>query len=32
LNNRPRKRFGYLSPNEVFASILESQSQFALIA
>jgi IS30 family transposase len=30
-NNRPRKRHQYKSPNEVFASSLDNQTQFALI-
>jgi IS30 family transposase len=31
LNNRPRKRFQYKSPNEVFAITLDNETQFALI-
>jgi IS30 family transposase len=31
LNNRPRKRDQYKSPNEVFAATLDNQTQFALI-
>jgi IS30 family transposase len=31
LNNRPRKRHQYKSPNEVFAATLDNQTQFGLI-
>lgn len=32
LNNRPRKRFGYKTPNEVFAKILDNQVPVAFIS
>ncbi|MFT6811110.1 MAG: IS30 family transposase [Saprospiraceae bacterium] len=32
LNNRPRKRFGYKTPNEVFAKILDNQVHVAFIS
>ena len=31
LNNRPRKRFGYKTPNEVFANLLDNQMNVALV-
>ncbi len=31
LNNRPRKRFGYNTPNEVFADKLDNQSSVAFV-
>ncbi len=31
LNNRPRKRFGYKSPNEIFAEKLDFQASVAFI-
>ncbi len=31
INNRPRKRYQYKSPNYVFATTLDNQTQFALI-
>jgi IS30 family transposase len=32
LNNRPRKRFWYKTPNEVFAKILDNQVPVAFIS
>ncbi|MFT6783532.1 MAG: IS30 family transposase [Saprospiraceae bacterium] len=32
LNNRPRKRLGYKTPNEVFAKILDNQVPVAFIS
>ena len=31
LNNRPRKRFGYLSPNQVFLQTINNNGQVAFI-
>ena len=31
LNNRPRKRFGYLSPNQVFLQTINNKGQVAFI-